>query len=904
MPPGLNLVIPVVPSGIAANTITRRPTAEEIATDILLSNRTENQAIAPPLFCETMQVAPAIFLEYSAARVLLENNPELIAKINNRQSLNNQEKIALQRYQQATSKIILLGNQLFQAAYLADQPSPPALCRWQSFIAGISQNQVQITQLSLLIALTSPRLTRPDRELLFPVISGQHQGVTPQLAAGFAHHYRTISTTYRGWGSSPATTGSELFMTILAQHLGPMEFERFQQRIMGENPAAYITALTGPEIGYYQQLPPAELFQSYENLQKDLIQAPPGSALKINLYQKISDLQVIILGRKLSIINHDFSDLIHSLPGLSEQEYQSLFRITALIKYSGYVNTGDYLQAFDYFAQAYLTAPDHLKTSYSGALHWLDTLAVDYGISRGEIDRRLTEVCRRHDCSLAGTGQLNSLVDLRNGGRIEVSPAGLPPEIKEILTGTGYWELVSQNLSKIVLTPEIEEGSGIGAMDAGGTAVPLLRQVEIDVIDRDGSQLPAWQIAAILVHEAAHVAWRKEDLVWQQVVPDERHSYARELAFLQKYEERFGLPFPGSAKRIDFEASLLQSRAAVQTANAILGYQPDDFDPTNRTLPNRQLLLARRLASFDDQELDYYPTNPSPNFLNSRDSLINFIREINPSLSSKSEQLATILWPVIEGKASLEVAAVASQDSIRHVKVYYLTQGNRRELNENEVNDLVELMNSANQMPGKPLQNMRYFALVNSGRIINNVVNQPNKNNIAAYLRAGSPLNLNQLQAWVISTGVDYNVPAIRRKIEPNLPNFLAELGGTVASTPLLNSFNIGDLHDILTRIRSIINDPRQLSAYQKMGKDPKQRPQQRQILALLLNIYRQVSSAAASREERLALVDFTNAYLMNLTTGPVKLTTEYTGVNLINYFYTSSLSLQAQRVSYILPIH
>jgi hypothetical protein len=184
--------------------------------------------------------------------------------------------------------------------------------------------------------------------------------------------------------------------------------------------------------------------------------------------------------------------------------------------------------------------------------------------------------------------------------------------VGEILAETGYDELVMQNIREIVFTAEINEGYDLSGNDAGGNALSSTRMVQIDVIDPEGKILPAWEIAMILVHEAAHVVWAREitSEVLLQPVFDERQAFLTGAEFLESYLLRSvleGAIDSGAeeAKRIALQ--IVHARTAAKAANYVLGYDEDNMDPWYQELPSAELLKSRSLSRPLELDLSGYP---------------------------------------------------------------------------------------------------------------------------------------------------------------------------------------------------------------------------------------------------------------------------------------------------------
>jgi hypothetical protein len=294
------------------------------------------------------------------------------------------------------------------------------------------------------------------------------------------------------------------------------------------------------------------------------------------------------------------------------------------------------------------------------------------GVRGTELDKSLSQVCQKVNCDLNGKDKIASLSDLATVHFANVTPDGLPQEIKEILVRTGYWQLIKDNLSSIVFNTSVSDDTRDNQKVAG-LANPLLRQVEIDFDGEAGTILSPRKIASVLVHEAAHVAWRAQPLILQNTTPDERQAYATELAFDNKYVD---YDLPQKAKHFLFER--LRVEQNVRTANEILGYASDNFSAKETTLPSRGL------------DLSYDPHGTAPSFLAVK-SDFEALAKLYPALDRPTTAL---LWEVLSAKAELVVSAKVIAGSVVGRPGLTLNRlAGKQELTPRQIDQLADFFN-------------------------------------------------------------------------------------------------------------------------------------------------------------------------------------------------------------------
>ena len=583
-----------------------------------------NLFINPPLTCQDISPVPAAIMEYGEAYKAVAEDEILGRKLEKDAPLTRKETAAMRRFDRAKEKLNNIGLNLFKAAFLNEAAPGRALGMWQEYLEKLPTSSREI---DVLYALSNPKLDKNDREILFYFVTKYKDQVPPELSERYKEHYRNLSLNYNGWQGANYSDQRHAFMDVLSVYCrDQFTLEKLESHIIAQDPISFITSLEPQEISRLYKLKENEFWSEYFLANRKLYITAPGDKEKIRAFRRVNDIETIALARGLSPVAFQFNDLADSMPGLSPPEYSELISVAYFAKFArGNENSPlsrEYKNILAEYIEKYLAADEHSKNKYATALSLLDGLSLQYGFSRQELDLILDEICKKINCSLAGSRAIKSLADLNQSVVTDVSPQGLPKEIRGVLEATGQWELVRDNLLSISFIPRAFTGEGIVSMDYAGLAIPLLKRVEIKYLDEKGMVLPAWQLAAVLIHEAAHVNWRKQDKVLQASTPNERHAYAAEYSFYLEYENRFGRPVDKY-----FKEYLTQAEAAVRRSNALLGYDRNDLRPENNALPPADFCYKKGLAGPEELDMSWHPGITQPE--TPKPSILHPIYDIN-----------------------------------------------------------------------------------------------------------------------------------------------------------------------------------------------------------------------------------------------------------------------------------
>ncbi len=180
---------------------------------------------------------------------------------------------------------------------------------------------------------------------------------------------------------------------------------------------------------------------------------------------------------------------------------------------------------------------------------------------------------------------------------------GLPSVCRKLLravpaTGAGegtFADYVAAHSRQVYLTPQLVEWSPALPLDVCGSSEPLTRTlILIPASYIDLSAKPEWSLAAVAVHESAHIAWFHRPEVSREprlllTTPNERNAFivmARFLKGLLQVEDPALKAYSAQHSEAirDF---LREARENIAQANKRLGLAPGDFSehmdaPTER----------------------------------------------------------------------------------------------------------------------------------------------------------------------------------------------------------------------------------------------------------------------------------------------------------------------------------
>ncbi|MFH1684168.1 MAG: hypothetical protein ABIA67_04725 [Candidatus Margulisiibacteriota bacterium] len=527
-------------------------------------------------------------------------------------------------YAAALAVLESLALNLFKEAFISEELSQSAIDSWGLFIQTFEQQPVSSGVVSALLILSHPRALPEDRALIFAFLTSSSENVSgalrSQIEQKIVANLRATSLDYNGWQSYEYISAPLVFLSALEGLFGIEGFERTLQQILVQRLPEVLTVINELEAQQLLDMPLIEFTQLLDSVMREAVQAPVGTQLKINVNRWLGDLINIALARGLSMQAYSFGRFMQdTMPELPEHILLGLYELN---RAAGASDNPDnnllrdrFFELYKELSEAFLSSDrgsqEHLDLA--GAIQQLYGIGPRYGFSPLALDTMFDLIAARAGIFFGSNDQAPSLSQLDSSEQFVVGPAGLPPEVIQVLEDTGFYNLVAINLREIVLTPEINEGIGILSRDAGGRAYSGLHVVEIDYLTPEGEVLPAWMIAAILVHEASHVAWGRsvrEEL--RQSTPDERQAFLNEARFLETYlghRISQGAIVLNSSETAMIASQIVYDRLAGRGANRVLGYDQENYDPFVTELPSEEFLRSHGLSEVRDLDLNTYPTD-------------------------------------------------------------------------------------------------------------------------------------------------------------------------------------------------------------------------------------------------------------------------------------------------------
>lgn len=859
--------------------------------------------LSKPVQCRSVDAINDMvqFLVIDGYKDALERYDQSLAEYKKKpssKSAKNKLDSAEADFKKAEALLLQAGVNLFNAAILNKNPSFKAITLWILFAeyVGKASESIQLPKnLAALMNLSDEKINSEDRKILFDYVVGNSNTPSAEFSNRFLENSKALMATYNGWQNYGAGE-SGAFFGFLASYLEPAEYEKLQTYVLSKDDA-YLSVLTSEttqtEARELHDISIEKFWQLYDETENDYMQSAPGSNHKIVFGKKLSDMNAIAAARNLSSLQKGFDRLEESSPGLSDSEYRDIN--TCL--YLSYLSTGNkksplakgYLETFTAFTKLYFKSSPTLRSTYASVLAQLEHVSSGYGFSKKDTAKIMGDICKETGCSLEGKQSVARLGDLKNTEITEVSPETLPQEVKDLLVKGGEWDLVKANIRNICFKPEIRvTGSSSYSKDtAGGQAFGLLKKVEIAFVNPDGSTLSAAMIASILVHEAAHNKFHSEaPLSLQYSTPDERHSYAIEYAFATKI-----LPFLSKEDRAILSKNAEILKRAIKTANLILGYpDPENYLCENIKVPT-QLHLEKHGAEESGLDMRYYPTNPAPGFLESKDAFTTFATSQNPNID---KSLIDTLWDIMSGKANLIVEYKTANRKIAGTPSISIERNrkNTPPLSAADTEQVVSLLTSvaAKAYPEVQIPD-RYRVLGMLGR--QRAVSWPEikKSKLADVLGNPGLIDFGALQERIIKEPTSYSFSENRPVIEKRLAAFLRSLAAVIKTPLVPSSFSPEILFSSLDIARNIIRNPANLNYYRKLMNNPGIKPEDKQRIGLGLGIITSLNLIPEKPSVKLALLDSARIFLeKSLENIEANVSFVYSAATLREFFFAATM--------------
>ena len=610
---------------------------------------------------------------YLEAQESIYHNPELYEKIQNGDTshFTIEEQALYQRYILAREALWLEASTLFSQALLVEDPLESDQQDWGNF--GALLNSSPLTgdnKFSALIILSASHFPIADRQFLFNILTADHpEQMIHQLRSRILAAYRELAQDENAWGGE-GSVSYYVYSEFLENLIGIEGSEQQLTGLFRNNISSLISTLSSSQVQHYLHMNEAGFIDEFQKAEQDLFSYPIGSTNLVKAYKRYLDLQAIAIARGISLHELDYDQVFEPMPGLSDEDQRNLLILMETASTPAGMddayNTLLFEETLELFQRRYLSDNPYEetpKTTLAQVLLLLYQMSPSFGSSFSECQQNFEELAGELGVSLIVPGQVADMEALSLSAPISVSPEGLPAEAIQILQRTGYWDLVKDNISEIYFTSEINEGSY--SMDSGGNANPALGRVEIDVL-QDGRLIDPWEIAYILVHEAAHIDWAKQaPAELQFTTPDERNAYLYGAQFLERFFNlttgsqygELGLTeqlLPDSTEAHKIALFMASAITAGRAANFALGYPLETMDINYFTLPSSEFLSSHNLGQLEDLNMGFYPTDLSSHFVLEPGALEQIVDELGLEESQKTA-LLDILRPVLAGEATLEV---------------------------------------------------------------------------------------------------------------------------------------------------------------------------------------------------------------------------------------------------------
>jgi hypothetical protein len=183
---------------------------------------------------------------------------------------------------------------------------------------------------------------------------------------------------------------------------------------------------------------------------------------------------------------------------------------------------------------------------------------------------------------------------------LRTRPGSLPDMVRRLLRsvvldrtrGVSFEEYVSTRVRQVYLTPELVEWSPACPLDVCGSCEPLTRTLILaSVTYVDLSPKPDWSLAAVAVHESAHIEWFHRPEVSHDPrllfpAPNERNAWLLMSRFLSGLLDADSPPVRRYVGKhaAEIRVKLRQAESYVRAANRLLKL-PEDDESVHPDLP-------------------------------------------------------------------------------------------------------------------------------------------------------------------------------------------------------------------------------------------------------------------------------------------------------------------------------
>lgn len=440
-----------------------------------------------------------------------------------------------------------MAEEAFVSAFISSR-QPQNMVEWQSIVARIGTLGVTSPALDLLINFSNSGLSNEDIELLYNLAFGgeqAYQGLLPRVRSRIVWEYYDYDP---------------LPLMGLAPE-GDGQFLRSLVQIFGQRYISVVTEalLYDPGLESNDPLAYNRLFFVDETI--------TGEYLWLLRDEDINENDRRLF---LSTFN-DISRSFQAYPADSQER----------------ILLGRLLKGFQFLADKYNFQQSDLSAAYNrieaeGGARDFDE--AESSITFTELEARL--------------GGEETIVTFR--------PENMPLELAQTLDTIGYYSFVVNNVALINMYGANQDNLAFAEDERffvqGGEALPLSRNVYLSLYTASGRRYLEYELAAVLVHEAAHVQNPERGL------RDERFAFNAEREFLEAFlnaELNSGRLVSDSILAFRIAQQIISVRASVLAADEVLVENPEAGGyPLDLSVDNTRQLESGAVAAlgFNQQE--------------------------------------------------------------------------------------------------------------------------------------------------------------------------------------------------------------------------------------------------------------------------------------------------------------
>ncbi|MFH1683802.1 MAG: hypothetical protein ABIA67_02840 [Candidatus Margulisiibacteriota bacterium] len=758
--------------------------------------------------CSDLSIHPQLFTDYTTA----------------------QDEAQLDAAEEA---LLGLGVNLFSAYYLRPGQSPREARLLTSFWQQLDALPTKPTGVEALRRLTDADLSTEDQRALFGYLTFRSEGILEDFAMQFAKHWHAQANP-----NEPLTKASTAFFKFLKWYLDtPDRFDQLYVHLVANNPEAFMIDLDQQEIERYVAMG-NEAFEEafFDNFGTADIAASHN--LKHLAFLRKTTPEMVV------------RDYFHRrYPNLNDTEYDLLVDLDfASYKKELFKTT------FTHFLRAYYQVPASLRVDYARIVAWLSLSGARWAkVPVKKLKEIQAEVCQQVECTLSSSRSVADMASLRTTGLVEVSPAGLPREVHDLLSQTylrhdppmTFFDLLSNINPRIILTPQIP-----GRGNRLGQKMHFTDLIVVDTRDWDGQHVPAWGMAETILHELGHVTVSRQAAAgWQLcTLPNEMIAFSLGLLFLYSAPAEL-LPFTATANPaspdgrlteddivrastgyVDFTVQLTSARYALDTGQKLLGYDGVMLDPKKMAIPPVFAGRPKELARCAPP-LDFYPSHPPPDFLDfGADSnqhiedLEKFLRDHgllfstnNPLQCSPENTTIELLFDLLANDGQIVFATLLAGDTVTDGPMVYSETGLSLNFSGETGEEMIEsfsdfLWFTAGRQRNYWRDRSAAYALALQGDTYS-ILPEPGRAEFVSRIGAVDEIDFAEVMGRLIIGGDDYTPESHTQVIKRQLAATISDFQSVIASLPS-DSYSTMDFARTCSILRDILRNETALDFY------------------------------------------------------------------------------------------